>query len=274
MKNLYNKNKYLVILYFISISFFAISCSDDGSVNLYTIEDDKKLGEQLDQEIKSNPDEYQLYYENPASEYVQNIVNEIIQSPLIKYRTIFEYKAQIIYNDSTINAFCTPGGFIYVYTGLMKFLDNEATLAGVFAHEVAHAEMRHATKRMTKQYGISMLLSMALGNNPGAIEQLGANLFNGLYLMYNSREDEYEADEYSFLYLQSSKWYPGAIQFFFDKIKANEGNDFLELLMRSHPYSQDRWDQIQKLLEENNIPPPTEDNLFTETYQNIIKTLP
>ncbi len=271
--NIKHKN-YFLLLYFISVSFLLISCSDDGTLNIYSIEDDKNLGEQLDQEIRANPDEYPLYSENPASDYVQNIVNEIIQSPLIKYRTIFAYKSQIIYSDSTINAFCTPGGYIYVYTGLMKFLENEATLAGVLAHEVAHAENRHSTKRMTKAYGISMLLSMALGNNPNAIEQLGANLFSGLYLMYNSREDEYESDEYSFRYLQSTKWYPGAIQFFFDKIKENESNDFLSLLLRSHPYSQDRWDQIQEMLDENNIPPPTEDNLFSQKYKEIIATLP
>jgi predicted Zn-dependent protease len=253
---------------------FTISCSDDGSINLYTIQDDKKLGEQLDEQIKSNPDEYRLYYQNPAANYVQDIVNSIIQSSLIKYRTAFEYKTQIIYNDSVVNAFCTPGGFVYVYTGLMKFLDNEATLAGVLAHEVAHAERRHATKRMTKAYGISVLLAIAVGNNPTALEQMGANLFSGLYLMYNSREDEYEADEYSFKYLQSSKWYPGAIQFFFDKVKKNENQDYLSLLLRSHPYSQDRWDKIEQMLKDNNIPSPTESNLFTSDYRDIIKTLP
>jgi predicted Zn-dependent protease len=266
--------KNLFLLFILGILTLTTSCSDDGGVNLYTVQDDKKLGEQLDEQIKSNPDEYRLYYQNPASNYVQDIVNSIIQSSLIKYRTIFEYKTQIIYNDSVVNAFCTPGGFVYVYTGLMKFLDNEATLAGVLAHEVAHAERRHATKRMTKAYGISVLLGIALGSNPGALEQMGANMFSGLYLMYNSREDEYEADEYSFKYLQSTKWYPGAIQFFFDKIKQNENANFLELLMRSHPFSQDRWDKIEDMLKSNNIPAPTEGNLFTTDYQNIIKTLP
>ncbi len=266
--------KNILFLYLIGTLGFLVSCSDDGGLNVYSVQDDKKLGKQLDDQIKSNPDEYRLYYRNPAANYIQEIVNTIIQSPKIKYRTIFEYKAQIIYNDSVINAFCTPGGYVYVYTGLMKFLENEATLAGVLGHEVAHAERRHATKRMTKAYGLSVILGAVLGKNPSSIEQIGANLFNGLYLMYNSREDEYEADEYSFKYLQSTKWYPGAIQFFFDKIKKNEQSNFLALLLRSHPYSQNRWDKIEEMLKDNNIPAPTESNLFSKDYQEIIKTLP
>jgi beta-barrel assembly-enhancing protease len=264
--------KYLTLS--LLLSFLFISCSDDGSINLYTVQDDVALGRQLDSSIKANKDEYPAYYANPASQYVQDIVNQITQSPLVKYRTIFPFKTLIIYNDSVVNAFATPGGYIYVYTGLMKFLDNEGTLAGILAHEIAHAELRHATKRMTKAYGIQLLLSIVLGNNPSQLEQIGANLFAGLTLMKNSRDDEYEADEYSFKYLQSSKWYPGSIKFFFDKVKANENKFFLEVLLSTHPLSQDRWDKIDALLQENNIPEATESNLFSIQYKAIVATLP
>jgi len=267
-------SRYTFSVYFIAISLLFISCGDDGSVNIYTVEDDLALGQQLDTEIRANPDEYPLYNGEPASDYIQQMVAEIAQSPLIKYRQIFAYKTQIVYNDSVVNAFCAPGGFIYVYTGLMKFLDNEASLAGVLAHEIAHAERRHATKRMTEAYGLSVLLSIVLGTNPGTVEQIGANLFSGLYLMKNSRDDEYESDEYSFRYLQTSKWYPGAIKYFFDKVKQNEQSDFLSVLLRTHPLSQDRWDKIDEFLMENNIPQPTESNLFTVRYKSMINTLP
>ena len=53
-----------------------------------------------------------------------------------------------------LNAFCTPGGYIYVYTGLIKYLDNEAQLAGVLGHEIAHADLRHVTDQLTEQYGV------------------------------------------------------------------------------------------------------------------------
>lgn len=265
--------KWHLLILLISI-FMTTSCSDDEGINIFSVEDDKALGQELNAQIESNRDEYPIYTTNPAADYLQGIINEIIQSPLIKYRTIFAYNIKIVYRNDIVNAFAAPGGYIYVYTGLMKFVDNEATLAGIIAHEVAHAELRHATKRMTKAYGISLLLSIVLGNNPTMLEQIGANLFTGLALMKNSRDDEYEADEYSFKYLMSTKWYPGAIKYFFDKVKANEDKSFVELLLSTHPLSQDRWNKIDDLLKKNNIAEPNEANLFTDRYKSIINTLP
>ena len=144
------------------------------------------------------------------------MVNQIINSPKVEYRKQFAYKVEIINDDKTVNAFCTPGGYIYVYTGLLKKLDNEAALAGVLGHEIAHAENRHSTQRMTKAYGASILTSIVLGNDAGQLEQLGANLLTGLALLKNSRDDEMEADEDSFYYLESTKWFPGGIKFFFE----------------------------------------------------------
>ena len=92
-----------------------------------------------------------------------------------------------------------------VYTGLLKFIDNEATLAGVLGHEIAHAERRHATQRITKAYGVQILLSIVLGEKPAQIAEITANLFAGLALLTNSRADETEADEYSFGYLKSTQ---------------------------------------------------------------------
>ena len=65
---------------------------------------------------------------------------------------------RIIHDDSTLNAFCTPGGYIYIYTGILKFLDSEDEFAGVLGHEIAHADLRHSTRQMTKQYGVQILL--------------------------------------------------------------------------------------------------------------------
>ena len=76
-------------------------------------------------------------------EYVSGLGNYVVNnSSYIKYKNVFPYKIEIIQDDSTVNAFCIPGGYIYVYTGLIKFLNNEAALTGVIAHEIAHAENR------------------------------------------------------------------------------------------------------------------------------------
>lgn len=258
----------ILILFFITFN----SCQD--GINIFSINDDVKLGNQLHQQITSNPKEYPILNNNQAESYVQEIVNQILQSPLIKYRDVFIYKVTILKDDNTVNAFATPGGYIYVYTGLLKFLDNEATLAGVLAHEIAHIELRHSTQRMTKAYGVSLLIDIVLGKNPSKLEEIGANLFVGLALMKNSRDDEYEADSYSYDYLKSTVWYPGSLIFFFDKIKKNEGSSLFNVLLSTHPLTQDRIDKLNQKIKRDNIPTPSESNMFEQRYSVFKKNLP
>jgi len=88
--------------------------------NLFTASDDVTLGKQLDSSIVANPKEYPILNSPTHTQYVQNIVDQILQSPEIKYKGTFPYKIKII-NTSTINAFAAPGGYLYVYKGLLKF---------------------------------------------------------------------------------------------------------------------------------------------------------
>ncbi len=108
---------------------------------------------------------------------------------------------------------------MYVYSGLIKYLDSEAALAGVIGHEIGHAERRHATQKMTSIYGFQMLASFALGQNPSQIAEIAANLFTGLAILTNSRANEEESDEYSIKYLSSTRFYPGSVKFFFEKMR-------------------------------------------------------
>ncbi len=150
VKEMINQIKSRYLLMFLFIAMFGLSgCENSTGVNFFSVQDDVNLGKGLDQEIRQNPQEYPIYDSHTHTQYVQNILNDIIKSPEIEYADIFPYKIALIDNDEVVNAFAAPGGYIYVYTGLLKFLDNEATLAGIIAHEVAHAERRHATQRMT-----------------------------------------------------------------------------------------------------------------------------
>jgi len=161
----------------------------------------------------------------------------------------------------------------------MKFLDNEATLAGVMGHEIAHAERRHVTQRITAAYGVNVLLSLILGGNPGFIAEIAANMFVGLAFLKNSREDEAEADYYSILYLRSTKYYPGAITFFFDKIKEEQKKKgqtpgSLERMLSDHPLPNDRIQAVNEQLNKINPKPDPTKGLFTDEYQKIKQTIP
>ena len=263
----------LVLLFSISIFY---SCG----ANLFSLNDDVKFGEDLDKQIKSSPREYpMLEGHQELSSYVSNLGSYLITtSPSIKYKDVFPYKFQII-DDTIINAFCTPGGYIYVYTGLMRYIDNEATLAGIMAHEVAHAECRHTTQRLTSYYGISMVMNIVLGSNPSTLADIMANLFVGVGFLANSRSDEQEADTYSIKYLTTTKYFPGAIKYFFDKISAEQaakGNNpgALDRLLSTHPLPQDRIDNVAEQLKINGISQDTTRNLFRNEYQNLKTKLP
>ncbi len=232
------------------------------------------LGQQLDREIRANPKEYPILNDASARQYVQGLVNSVIQAPEVKYRGTFPYTTEIIRDDKTVNAFCTPGGYIYVYTGLIKMLDNEASLAGVLGHEIAHAERRHSAQRMVKAYGAQMMMSIVLGNSPDRTAEVAANMFTGLALLKNSRDDESEADDYSFKYLRSTRWYPGAISYFFEKVKGQSSGGTVERLLSTHPLPQDRLDAVAGRIKDAKLPSPTEQSLQSAPYQSFKKRLP
>jgi beta-barrel assembly-enhancing protease len=245
-------------------------------IALTSDQDDVNLGMQMDKEIRSKPSEYPILQgHDDVRSYVSNVIQSVLKSPEVKKKNVYPYKVEVIADDKTVNAFCTPGGYIYVYTGLLKFIDNEATLAGVVGHEIAHAECRHAAKRITEAYGLQMIVGIALGQNQSALEQVVANLFTNGLLLKNSRDDETEADNNSMKYLKGTPYYPGAIKFFFEKINASGKGSASELekLFLTHPPSQERYNNVQQTMTQWNVPQPAEANLFAGRYQQAVKSL-
>lgn len=134
---------------------------------MFSLEDDKSLGQQTVQQILADPATYPILSESQyaaAYSYMNAMRDKILNSGQVQHKNDFEWKLYIINDPNTQNAFCTPGGYIFVYTGLIKYLDNASSLAGVLGHEMGHADHRHFTTQMTKQYGIQTLLDVILGN--------------------------------------------------------------------------------------------------------------
>lgn len=265
------------VLFVLLTALASFGCSGSLGLNIFPDSKDIELGKQVDEEIRKNPKEYPILKDRPEIKaYVEQVGKKILSSPEIKKQDIYAYKFEIIKDDSTVNAFCTPGGYIYVYTGLLKFLDNEAALAGVVGHEIAHAERRHATKRMTSALGVQVLVAVVLGQNPSQMAQIGANLFSGLGLLVNSRSDETESDTYSIKYLQSTEYYPGAIRYFFEKVlsSSSKREGAFERLLSTHPLPQDRIENVEKIMAQMGKPQPSEANLFSKRYEEMKKKLP
>lgn len=265
----------------LTCSLLSVSILQSCGANIFSVEDDVSMGKEIEQQIREQHSEYPILKNKPEiKNYVNKLGKYILQnSSAIKYKNIFPYQFEIINDDSTINAFCLPGGYIYVYTGLIKFLDNEAALVGVLGHEIAHAERRHMTQRLTSYYGVSMILSLVLGSNPGMLENIAANLFVGLGFLANSRSDEIDADNYSIKYLSKSKYYPGGITFFFDKIKEEQRKKGqtpgdLERVLSTHPLPQDRIENANIQLSKLKPRPDSTKGLFADEYKRIKSQLP
>jgi predicted Zn-dependent protease len=163
--------KYIILsLVFISVALMscefmkkAYNTSSDAvaNVNVFPYTQDIELGKQVQQEIAANPTEYPVLAKNSnrqVYQYIDGLKNTILNSGQLKYKDEFEWEVTLIDDDETLNAFATPGGYIYIYTGLIKFLDSEDELIGVLGHEMAHSDRRHSTRQLTKSLGLSILL--------------------------------------------------------------------------------------------------------------------
>ncbi len=222
-------------------------CEKDGGFNIFTVQQDIDFGKQLDSAIAANPTEYPLLDESLyplAYEHINRIKNAILQSDEFRYRDVFEWKVKIIQNDDVLNAFAAPGGYMFFYTGIIKFLDDESQFAGVMAHEMAHADKRHSTQVMTKVYGFNILLSVLLGDNPTVLQEIIAQLATGATTLKFSRTNEYEADEFSVRYLYDTDLHPKGIAGFFEKLGTSvKVPEFLS----THPSPENRLDEIDRI---------------------------
>jgi predicted Zn-dependent protease len=263
------------LLLLLSLTLLIYSCSKDdnadNTINIFSVQDDIAFGQQLRNEIRSNPADYPLLSETQyaaAYQHIYRIRDSILLKGNLKYANKFEWKIDIIRNDEVLNAFCAPGGYICVYTGIIKFLDNEAEFAGVMGHEMAHADRRHSTDQLTKAYGLQLLLGIVLGNNQSQLAAIAADLAAGVAMLAFSRSAENESDEYSVKYLYNTAYDATGVKGFFEKITGSpQPPEFLS----THPNPDNRFEHIVEVWEGLG---GKSGGVFEESYNQFKSTLP
>ena len=263
--------KKIIIVFTALMAISLSSCKDeDGDFNIFSIEDDKQLGAQVDSQIESDQSQFPMLSETTypvAYTNLRRITNTILNSGLVNYRNEFVWETHIIQDDSTLNAFCTPGGYIYVYTGLIKFLESEDQLAGVMGHEIAHAAKRHSTDAMTRQYGIQTLLNIIFGQDKGAIARLAVQIKELQY----GRKAETEADEFSVRYLYPTEYDARGAARFFEKLIDNGQTSSQPTFLSTHPDPGNRVEEIKAVWQELG---GKQGGTFTERYKDFQNSLP
>ena len=262
--------KHLFYIFTLAIIISTTSC-EGKKLNIFTVEQDVEMGREVVEQILNSPSEYPILKRSSnleAYQYLENIRDKILASGELKYADRYDWDIYIIDQD-VLNAFAVPGGTTFYYTGLLKYLDDEASLAGVMGHEFAHADKRHATTNMTKEYGYQTLLNVLLGQDSNTTVKIASELALGLGGLKFSRTNEYEADEFAVKYLYKTDYDARGVAYFFKKLGEESDNgaspEWL-VYFQTHPNPEDR---VQKIYELHTKLGGKEGNKFTSEYQEF-----
>lgn len=259
--------------------FFLAGCSVDPvtgrrSYNFISEQDEIKLGEQEHPKIVA---QYGRYDDPKLSAYVQSIVSKLGD---VSHRPQFDYRVTVL-DTPQINAFALPGGHVYICRGILPYLNSEAELAAVMAHELGHVNARHTAERLssmqTLQYGVAL----------GSIlfkDESAANLFYGvgsgaslLASFSFSRENEMEADRLSVEYSDKAGFSPlgtEKIMQMFMRMSGNNSTDPLFSLLTTHPVSDIRAKQarieVRKLQDNKTIKTELNRDRFLQIIEGVL----
>jgi predicted Zn-dependent protease len=196
---------------------------------MYDTDKEVKIGEAIAPQIEA---QFKILTDIDVNERVERILDRIVA---VCDRKDLVYFIKVL-DDDPINAVSLPGGYVYVFRGLIDKAESDDELAGVIAHEVGHITARHGVKRMQAAYA-AMLLQVASTQAGGRVAS-GVNLaLNSLFMEY-SQEDEFEADRLGVKYLKKARYDPQAMVTFFEKLKIEKEKEPLSQYSywRTHPY--------------------------------------
>jgi beta-barrel assembly-enhancing protease len=213
-----------------------------GLGNWYSLERERQIGRQYAQTVESSS---QLIVDPVITEYVNRVGQNLVRNSDAKV----PFTIKVIDSDE-INAFALPGGFLFVTTGLILTATEEAELAGVMAHEIAHVAARHATRQMTRSNLINLasIPLIFVGGGLGVALQGVASLAVPLGVTKFSRSFETEADYLGLEYLYKTGYDPQAFISFFERLQAREKEKpgILAKAFATHPQTTDRIKKSQQ----------------------------
>ena len=256
------------------VAFLALSCATTGpggqkSLILVSTEQEITIGKQMDQQVRSTE---KVLADTAWQNYVNNVGRKIVATT---ERRDLPFQFAVIESDQ-VNAFATPGGYVYFYTGLIRTCDQEAELAAVMAHEISHVVARHGVKRLQTVMGADIVLSLALGGKSEMTQNLAKTAL-GIVLQGYSRSQESEADNFGVTYMTRSGYDPNGAVLMFEKLAQLGGSggpsDIFEKLASDHPDTQERINKTKAEIA-GMKPLPAGLSMDSQRYQQLRKRLP
>lgn len=238
------------LIFAAAVVLVTLSCATTGpggKKDLILISDSQEngLGLEFDKQVRT---ESKILDDAQWQSYFNEMGQRIVA---VSDRKEIEYHFTVIESDD-INAFATPGGYVYIYTGLLKLMDSEAQLAAVTSHEISHVVARHGVKRLQQALGISILLEIVSGKSDSQTLQTAIGLGLSVALSGYSRSNEREADRFGIHYMSLAGYNPKGVIDMFEKLASvSEGKrNFFENMMATHPETQERIQNAKSQLAE------------------------
>lgn len=225
---------------------------NQGDLNLISLDEEWRMGNELAGQIAQ---ELTLVKDPQATAYLDAVGQRLAEQTELSDRPWTFH----LVDAPTINAFATPGGHVYVHTGLVAAAADASELAGVMGHEVAHGIARHSTERLTKAYGLNAIAGLLLGDNPGLIEQIAAQLAGSGVMAKFSRDDEREADRLGVRFVTEAGYDPrGMATLFETMLEAREARpNAVEQFFATHPLTEERIRDVRAVVEQLDVDPET-----------------
>lgn len=236
---MHSKSRLLLPLFLVGMMATACGSGGLGGGGSVSIDDEWKLGQQLAaqvaQQMRLDPD--------PAVTAYVRSVGERLHAATPQANLPYDFH---VVDDPSVNAFALPGGHVYVNSGLIAQADHANMLAGVMAHEISHVLLRHSIQQMEQAQGINALGSILLGNNPGAVQSILAQVVAGGAMARFSRQDEKQADDLGLQLMAKAGYDPHGMLDMFQKLASLEKSSpsSVEKFFLDHPLTSDRINDI------------------------------
>ena len=213
-----------------------------GLGDWYSLETEIRMGKEYAQQVEAS---VKLVQDPVVTEYVNRIGQNLVRNSDAQV----PFTIKVIDSDE-VNAFALPGGFFYVNSGLILAADEEAELAGVMAHEIAHVAARHATRQMTRAQwaNIGTIPLIFVGGGIGYAVRSAASLALPMTFLSFTRGFEAQADYLGLQYMYKTGYDPQAFVSFFEKLQAKEKKKpgTLARAFSTHPQTPDRIEKSQE----------------------------
>jgi predicted Zn-dependent protease len=210
-------------------------------------QEERQLGAEVSERIRTR---YGVVQDRALHTYVSLVGTVLAQG---SRRPALDWQFIVLDTDA-VNAFAAPGGFVHVTRGALALARNEAELAGVLAHEIAHVVEKHTVEAIQKNKLVRVGADETLGNSALLLDQVATRAYELLLENAYDRNDEEQADRVGVELANKAGWAPrGLADFLGSLAQRNQGAAERRGLFASHPQTRDRIDRMGKLIASNTL---------------------